>query len=164
MFLNRCAKVLATVFGLGFLPKAPGSWGSLAGLPLGAGIFYLSTKLFPSEEAVFGELGLGALFLAIFLITLFSIISYFIIHRAEALFNHHDDRRIVIDEVAGQALTVFFLKPALVPYLIGFFLFRLFDVIKPGPAGWADKNLRGAFGVLIDDIFAGIMAITMTMT
>ena len=72
---------------------------------------------------------------------------------------------VVIDEVAGQSLSFAFIGPMLVGswgnwylYLVGFALFRLFDIVKMGPVKWADTKLKNAFGVMLDDIFAGCFA------
>ena len=75
--------------------------------------------------------------------------------------SHVDDRydgRIVIDEVAGQwlALIPLPLDPGL--YLLAFLAFRLFDILKPWPVGWADRRLPGAFGIMADDLLAGLYA------
>jgi phosphatidylglycerophosphatase A len=84
---------------------------------------------------------------------------------AERVFEQKDDGRIVIDEVVGQLLTLaplaFLAEPAarrsVVWILAGFLLFRLFDIWKPPPVGWAERNFAGGAGVMMDDVFAGIM-------
>lgn len=135
------SSLLATWFGAGLLPRAPGTWGSLAALPFGVALFWLS-----------GPLGLLAATLAVFLLGLWASHSY---EHAAAV---KDPGAIVIDEVAGQWL-------ALVPagldplgVVLAFVFFRIFDVAKPWPVGWADRNLKGAFGIMADDILAGLYA------
>ena len=103
--------------------------------------------------------------------------------RAEQAFGVHDDNRIVIDEVAGQLVTLLFLVPfvsfyrasgdhgasgaygisgdlvSLFPWVVtGFVLFRVFDVVKPGAVAWAERGLSGGWGVMADDVVAGIYA------
>ena len=70
----------------------------------------------------------------------------------------HDDQRIVIDEVIGQSIALSFCPPTFLSLILGFTLFRLFDITKPGPIGWADRRLPGAWGTLLDDVMAGIAA------
>ena len=70
----------------------------------------------------------------------------------------HDPGRVVIDEVVGMLVTLFFVPLTLTTVWLGFFLFRVFDILKPQPARWADKNLSGGWGVMSDDVIAGIYA------
>ena len=69
-----------------------------------------------------------------------------------------DPKEVVIDEVAGQLLALAFVAPTFTGYVVGFLLFRAFDIIKPGPIGWADRELKGAMGVMFDDVLAGLAA------
>lgn len=135
------SSLLATWFGTGLLPGAPGTWGSLAALPFGVALFWLS-----------GPLGLLAGSAAVFLIGLWAAHSY------EQVAAIKDPGAIVIDEVAGQWLAL--IPAGLDPFgvLLAFVLFRLFDVAKPWPVGWADRHLKGAFGIMVDDIIAGLYA------
>lgn len=71
--------------------------------------------------------------------------------------NIKDPGFIVIDETAGQAITLLAAGTNLWLYLIGFALFRLLDISKPWPVGWADKNVKGGLGIMLDDILAGII-------
>ena len=135
-------RAIATLFGVGYLRPAPGTWGSLAALPLAWGLH---------------ELG-G--FLALFLATLgVSALGWWAVARETEGADDHDPSEIVIDEVAGQWIALWpvsygavfagaeFL--ALWPGIVSAFLaFRFFDIVKPGPVGWADQ-MRGqifAFG------------------
>jgi len=140
------SSLLATWFGAGLLPKAPGTWGSLAALPFGWLLFRLG-----------GPAGLAAATLAVFFHRLSAAQNY---ERATAM---KDPGAIVIDEVAGQWLTM--IAAGLMPaglnaatVLLAFLAFRVFDVAKPWPVGWADRRLKGAFGIMADDIIAGIYA------
>jgi len=148
--------ILATAGGLGYLPKAPGTFGSIPGVAFGAflhiwilGILSLETvKILP----------LSGCLIALTIIAVSSLIAYWTILRTESLWDSHDDKRIVSDEVVGQGIAVAFFEPTFFNLSIGFLLFRLFDIWKPSIIGWADQKVPGAFGTLLDDIFAGIVA------
>ena len=135
------ASLLATWFGSGLAPFASGTWGSLAALPFGVGIYWLG----------------GAVWLTVAAVLCFAI-GVWASERYAAALGQGDPSAVVIDEVAGQWLAL--VPAALDPILIGvsFFFFRLFDVLKPWPAGWCDKRLKGGMGIMLDDIFAGIYA------
>ena len=136
---------LATWFGCGFMRPAPGTWGSLGALPVGI-ILYGSTNIW-------------GFILGIILV---SLIGYWATERFEAATQTHDNKMIVIDEVAGQwiALLPVFYLTGIHPLYIGaaFALFRLFDILKPWPVSHFDKNIKGALGVMGDDIVAGLFA------
>lgn len=129
---------LVTVAGIGCLPKAPGTWGSLAAALFAFALFsYIS------------------IYYIIFLIFFMSIIGVWASDRYVRRHGAEDPQEIVLDEVAGQ-----FLALALAPvdwrwYLAGFALFRAFDILKPFPANWCDRHLPGGFGVMVDDLVAG---------
>jgi|TARA_R110002072_G_scaffold2229_5_gene18279 phosphatidylglycerophosphatase A len=135
------ARLIGTWFGVGLLPKAPGTWGSLAALPPAALLAWWG-----GSWALLGA----------------ALVAYLIgIWAAEgciAHFGRQDPPEVVIDEVAGLwlALVPFCLDPLL--FLFGFLAFRVFDIFKPFPASWADKRLKGGFGAMTDDIFAGLYA------
>jgi phosphatidylglycerophosphatase A len=135
------AFLLATWFGSGLLPKAPGTWGSAAALP------------FAWIIAWYG--GPWALLAS-------SLIAFAIGVWAADVYSRHagvkDAGPIVIDEVAGQWLTLAPFAPDLLTWLAGFFLFRVADIVKPWPASWADRKLEGGMGVMLDDMFAGAYA------
>jgi len=138
--------LLATWFGAGYLPKAPGTWGSVAALP-----FAWLISLYFSWQ------GLAFATVFVFVIGLWAAKVY------EIKSGEHDPGAIVIDEVAGLWLTLIVVPPEPVLYLAGFLLFRLFDIRKPWPVSWADRSLPGAWGVMVDDIFAGIYAAMILM-
>jgi phosphatidylglycerophosphatase A len=133
---------LATGFGAGNLPKAPGTFGSLLGLPLG----YLIA-------AHGGELQHRIIWLIAA-----TVGGFLITQHAENLLGTHDDQSIVIDEVVGQALAIALFEPSLLLCAVGFGLFRLFDIWKPSLIGYIDENLPGAWGTFFDDILAGLAA------
>ncbi|PCI64492.1 MAG: phosphatidylglycerophosphatase A [Kordiimonadales bacterium] len=141
----------AVGFGSGLMRPAPGTWGSLLGLVFGYGILQL--------PFAFALLLGGAAF-----VTALSIWS---INAIEAATGVHDAPEIVIDEIAGQWIAMAPL--ALLPYdwralALSFVLFRIFDIIKPWPIGPLDKKVSGGFGVMIDDIVAGIIAALLLTT
>lgn len=146
------SKLFATVFGVGYLKPAPGTWGSLAALPL----FWLVNVF------------LGGPVAALVATIIVTLVGWWAIKRATDGTDNHDPSEIVIDEVAGQwvaLLPVSFGAAAmgvgvhdLYPgWIAGFILFRIFDIWKPGPVGWADRR-DDAFGVMFDDIIAGALA------
>lgn len=145
-------RLIATFFRVGLLPGAPGTWGSLAALPLG----YLLHRL--------GGFPLLALASA-----LLFLIGYWAVARETAQGGDPDPAEIVVDEVVGQWVALFPLSAGLWmmgaplslfpwPGWVGaFVMFRLFDIWKPWPISWADRQ-PGAMGVMLDDVVAGIMA------
>ena len=136
---------LSTWFGAGLMPIASGTWGSAAALPF-------AYVILVAGGPTAGPYCLGAAALVVFLTGIWS---------ADVYSRHAgvgDPGAIVIDEVAAQWLTLTVAPPQLVPFLLGFFLFRVFDVLKPWPANWADRSVKGGLGVMLDDLFAGIYA------
>jgi phosphatidylglycerophosphatase A len=136
---RRLAFLLCTWFGLGRMPKAPGTWGSVGALPFAWAIQYAG--------------GPWALVVAA---TLLSLLSLWAIREYLSHWPGEDPGEIVIDEVAGQWLTLAFVPLDPLLYLIGFVVFRFFDITKIWPVSWADRNLHGAHGVLVDDLLAGL--------
>ena len=129
---------VATVLGAGLLPWAPGTWGSLAALPLAWAL-----------HLAFGAAGVLAAIPVVFFAGWWA---------AEALARRtadHDPGYIVVDEVAGQLVVLAALPPDALLYGIAFVLFRLFDIAKPALIGWADRHVGGGLGVMLDDLFAG---------
>ncbi|WP_417461698.1 phosphatidylglycerophosphatase A [Kordiimonas sp.] len=136
---------LVTGLGVGMAKPAPGTWGSLLGLALGYGLIMLNVGVI--------EL--------ILLTAVLTVISSIAIDRIENTIGIHDAPEIIIDEIAGQWLALvplLWLEPSLVLYGLAFVLFRFFDIIKPWPIGWLDKEVAGGFGVMVDDLVAGILS------
>ncbi len=131
--------LLATWFGTGYLPKAPGTWGSLAALP-----FAWYIQIYGGPIALFGAS------LLVFIIGIWAANVFM------SKSGSHDPGAVVIDEVAGQWLTLALVPADLILYAIGFALFRLVDIYKPWPASWADKKLEGGLGVMLDDVLAAL--------
>lgn len=133
---------IALGFGTGLSPKAPGTLGSLAA----AAIWWLlfADLALPAQAAVIA----GGFLLGVW-------VSNWMIARTGIT----DPGFIVWDEFIGQWLALLLLPKTLLWYAIGFALFRLFDIVKKGPVGWADKRFKGGFGVMFDDVIAGLLAL-----
>jgi len=138
----KLALAWATFFGAGYVPVAPGTAGTLAAIPLWWGLTYVSWPLY---------------LLATVAVTLTGIAAA---DRAGRYFGVADSGHIVIDEVAGYLVTMFLLPRTALAAIAGFVLFRLFDVLKPPPARFFDRDPRwkNGAGVVLDDIFAGVWA------
>ncbi len=137
--INGLAFALCTWFGLGKMPKAPGSWGSLGALPF--------------AWLLQGWGGWPALAIALGLICLLSLWAIAIYLRR---WPGDDPGEIVIDEVAGQWLVLLFVPQDWLLYALGFVVFRVLDISKPWPASWADSRLHGPKGILLDDLLAAV--------
>ena len=135
--------------GAGLSPKAPGTVGTLASLPVGVGILYL--------------FGMQTLFMMTLAIT---IIGIFEINKYEQATQIHDQQHIVIDEASGMwialmiaistASTLSYSYAEVLAIVLSFASFRLFDIWKPSTIGWIDRELKGGLGVMLDDVLAGI--------
>ena len=146
------SRLIATVFYVGLLRPAPGTWGSAAAIPL--------------AWLIHGLGGFPALLVATIIVF---FVGWWATANATRGKDNHDPSEIVIDEVVGQWIALWPLSAGLwhmgsdawvFPYpgwIAGFVLFRLFDIWKPGPVGWADRR-SDAFGVMFDDVIAGVMA------
>lgn len=136
MIPQSLIKLLASVFYLGYIPVMPGTFGSLAGL-----MMYL---LVGNNHTLY----ISATILAF-------LLGLFISHPAEDAFCERDSRKIVIDELCGMMLTYLFIPFSIKRLFAGFLLFRLFDILKPPPLRRLHM-LPGGFGVMMDDIGAGL--------
>jgi phosphatidylglycerophosphatase A len=139
--MNLKDKIFLAGLGSGLLPKAPGTWGSLVGLASGVAIL----AYFPIET----------LFLLTLLITLFGVRE---IDRYEKESGIHDDKRIVIDEIAGVWLALCFSGATLLAAGFSFIFFRIYDIKKPSIIGRIDRQASGGWGVMGDDLIAGVAA------
>jgi phosphatidylglycerophosphatase A len=139
--LAHPATLVATWFGCGLVPWAPGTWGSLAALPFAWGI-----------ALVAGGPGLLAAAALLF------PVGWWAARRVTRGGGVADPGSVVVDEVVGQWLAVTVVPPDPIAYAAGFLLFRAFDILKPWPVGWADRRLKGGFGIMADDVIAGIYA------
>ncbi len=138
--------MFATWFGIGFLPIAPGSWGSLAALPSAWVI-----------RGLFGAAGLAAA----------SVIAFFVGWWAAAIIAKasatEDPGAVVIDEVAGQWLVLLAAPRDPLAYALAFLLFRVFDTWKPWPVRWADRHVTGGLGIMLDDLLAAVYAVLVLL-
>ena len=138
--MNRFFLIIATGFGVGYSPVAPGTLGTLVAIPIH---YFLSDIPSPLYEITL----IGFFFL-----------SVWISENAQIFFGKKDDQRIVIDEIIGFLITMLWV-PKTVPFIIiGFFLFRFFDILKPFPIRLLEKGLKGGYGVVLDDVAAAVYA------
>lgn len=142
---NTMGRALATWFGSGLLPKAPGTWGSLAALPFAWVIV-----------TVGGAWVLAAATVIIYLVGIWSTRVFL------RTTDDPDPGPVVIDEVAGMWMTLIMVPPDLLIYAFGFVAFRIVDIFKPWPACWADRSVKGAQGVMLDDVLAAIYSAAAT--
>jgi phosphatidylglycerophosphatase A len=139
--LNNPFVLLATGFGSGFAPVAPGTVGSLLALP----VWWFCLADQPVWQQVL-FVGVAA------------TLSIWIVARACRATGVGDAAQIVLDEFVGQWTTLVAAPKSAAALVLGFLLFRLFDITKPWPVSWADRELRGGLGVVADDVFAGVLA------
>ena len=135
--LRDPASLIATWFGLGMIPIAPGSWASLVALPLawvlraGSGMAGLAVAIALTFGAGWWAAGSVA--------------------RARGV---PDPGEVVVDEIVGQWLVLLAAPFNPLAWIAGFLLFRLFDIWKPWPVRWADRHVKGGLGIMLDDILA----------
>ena len=138
--MNRFFLFIATGFGVGYSRIAPGTLGTLIAIPI---YYFLSGIPSPLYEITL----IGFFFL-----------SVWISENAEIFFEKKDDQRIVIDEIVGFLITMLWVPKTLPVIIMGFFLFRFFDILKPFPIRRMERKLKGGFGVVLDDVAAGVYA------
>ena len=131
---------LATGGYLGFLPVSPGTFGSLPGIFL---FYFFSRPPIP---------------LQLLLVAGVTVFAVWVAGQAEQLLGAKDPGCIVIDEIAGMAVTFLGVPFSVPAAIIGFVLFRFFDILKPFPVGYMEKRLSGGLGVVMDDVAAGVMS------
>ena len=132
-------KYIATWFGSGLIPKAPGTWGTLAAIPFAFVIVHLFNP-----------------FVLLIAATLAFIIGIWAAGAYAKEIEKPDPSEVVIDEVAAIWLVLTFVPVSLVGWFIAFVVFRFFDVVKPWPVSLADAKLKGGFGIMADDIIAAL--------
>ena len=137
--LSSILKNIATLGFIGYLPLAPGTWGSLAGL-----ICLLSLPLSLPVHLVLIAVGL--------------VVGTIASSAAEKLIGEHDSRHIIIDEFVGVLVATFYLPHSMRFLVAAFLLFRVFDILKPFPVNRVEKTFRGGVGIMADDVVAGIYA------
>jgi len=138
--MNHFFLFLATGFGVGYSPVAPGTLGTLIAIP----VYYFLSEI-PSPLYEITLIG-------------FFFLSVWVSENAERLFGKKDDQRIVIDEIIGFLITMLWVPKTIRFVMIGFFLFRFFDILKPFPIRHVEKRFKGGFGVVLDDVAAGVYA------
>jgi phosphatidylglycerophosphatase A len=180
----RVSIAIATAFGLGYLPKAPGTWGSLAGIAIATLPFWLNALVvaLAPRFAQSTSTGIDIVTLQIVLTSGVALIGLWTAHTAARYWETKDPQKVVIDEVSGQQLALilgsvwpragqhntlstghalldlsFFVSIDWKYLLLGFILFRVFDIWKPFPARQAE-SLPGGLGIMADDWIAGIYA------
>ncbi len=136
--MRRFAIIASTWFGAGFSPLASGTVGTLAAIPL-----YLLMARLP-------------VFVYVTVLVVFTLFSCKISGQAEVIFDEKDSSKIVIDEVVGYLVTMIAVPVGWKAIVLGFFLFRFFDITKIPPARYFDRNLKNGYGVVLDDVVAGI--------
>jgi phosphatidylglycerophosphatase A len=138
--MRRLAILLATWGGAGFSPVAPGTAGTLAAIP-----FFLLLALLPWWLYILCVVGIG-------------VIACWAADAAERIFHEKDPHRVVVDEAVGFFITMTAL-PVTGQYLLaGFVFFRVFDIIKPFPIRLVERTVKGGYGIVLDDVVAGIYA------
>lgn len=130
--VQKLVSFIAAGLGTGWIPFMPGTWGSLLGL----GLTYF----------------IGA---SIFTVLVLAVFAIGITHFYEKSMEGHDHSSTVIDEVAGMNWSLFLIPLTLPNLVAAFVLFRILDILKPFPIGWADRKVPGAFGTVLDDLLAG---------
>ena len=140
-FLKHPVHLLAFGFGSGAVARAPGTWGSLAAIPLWYGFAWLPP-------------------VAYWLVVLVAVVvGIWLCGKTATDLKVHDHGGIVWDEFVGMWIALGLLPDQIYGVLMAFTLFRLFDVVKPWPIGWLDERLPGGLGIMVDDVVAGFMAL-----
>jgi phosphatidylglycerophosphatase A len=138
--MDRLAKLLATALGAGYSPVAPGTCGTAVAVPIA---WALATR--PDWQFA----------LVALVVTLVGVAAA---DRADRAWGSEDNQKIVIDEVAGYLWTVCLIdRTGWAPLAVGFVVFRFFDIVKPPPVRLLDEHLPGGWGVVFDDVAAGVM-------
>jgi phosphatidylglycerophosphatase A len=132
---------VACAFGFGALPWMPGTWATLAAIPL-----VIALKHFP--EAVYISISVALVLLGVYLCDVFN-----------RDMGTEDHPACAWDEMSSFLLVMIFLPPNWYYLLIGFVLFRFFDILKPWPIGWVDRKVHGGFGVMLDDVIAALFSL-----
>ncbi|MDZ7641096.1 MAG: phosphatidylglycerophosphatase A [Desulfurivibrio sp.] len=139
--MDKLILLLATGFGLGRLPKAPGTWGTLLAFPTHWAIMGLTPPVY-------------ALILAAFI-----ILAVIVAGIAEKILDKADPGQVVIDEVAGMLIALIAIPTTPLAWLLAFVFFRFFDILKPFPIRLLDQRCHGGLGIVLDDLLAGLYAL-----
>ena len=139
--MNQLIMAIATGLYVGMIPKAPGTWGSLAAL-----LPWLLIRDLPLPSYL-------AVLAAVF------VIGFFAAGSAEKILDQPDSGAIVIDEILGMFITLTLAPAHPAAWLLGFIFFRIFDILKPFPVSWFDQHIHGGIGIMMDDVAAGLYAL-----
>ena len=152
--INNLNTLFVTMFGLGKIPKIPGTFGSLATVIILYFFFHI--------------LNISSNIILIGLIIIF-IYSFSAVAAHVKDNDDKDPKEVVIDEFIGQSIPIYLYEishgtkkspdEALIFYIVCFVLFRFFDIAKPFPVSYFDKNFKNSFGVIMDDVFAGLYVV-----
>ena len=123
---------------VGYAPVAPGTWGTLVGIP----VVLLCNLLAPAWQT--------------FAVVLFIMCAIWVAQEAEKIFDKKDPGAIVIDEIAGYLVALCGVPLDFLPLVAGFLVFRFFDIVKPFPIRYFEQQFSGGAGIVLDDIFAGL--------
>jgi len=141
--MDKLIMLIATGLGLGYLPKAPGTWGSLLGIPIHLLLIQLAAQNYVIALVVIVVVGVLAA------------------GSAEKIMDLRDPGLVVIDEVIGMLITLIGAPAKPLVLLTGFILFRIFDIAKPYPIRLIDRHLNGGIGIVMDDMLAGVFALAV---
>jgi len=133
--------IIATGCYSGYLPKAPGTWGSLVGLLL---VFLLHNLSLPVYLAV---------------VAVLFVVGSFAAGEAEKILDNRDPGAVVIDEIVGMLIAMVAVPLTPLTMMLGFILFRIFDILKPFPVNIFDQRFHGGLGIMLDDVMAGIYSL-----
>ncbi len=158
----RISYFFATACGLGYLKPGPGTWGSLAGVGISILVAYrsfLSTPLELGWQLTFWRIQWRPYYLDYIAVLIVATVGVYVSSKVERHYGKSDPQFVVIDEVSGQLIALSFPFTLLnwKSWLLGFILFRVFDIWKPFPARRAE-SLHGGWGIMADDWIAGIYA------
>ena len=155
--MKKINVLLSTFFGYGYLTKIPGTFASAA----------TTVFIYIAYEII----GYSDLKISIILFVFLFFYSFYAVKDSESEFNNQDPRQIVIDEVLGQSMPLILLLylnqtnqislSVEIYYILSFMLFRLFDILKPFPVSYFDKNFKNYFGIIMDDIMAGLYSMIL---
>lgn len=141
--MDKLFMFIATGAWSGYLPKAPGTWGSVVGV-----LLWLPLR----------NLAIGPYLMVI--MSLF-IIGTIAAGAAEKIVDHGDPGLVVIDEIVGQLIALAMVPQHPLAVIAAFALFRFFDILKPFPIGWLDQHIHGGMGIMLDDVMAGVYALIL---
>jgi len=140
-YLRNPLHFLSLGFGTGLAPFAPGTFGTLAALPL----YWLMSAL--------------PIWAYLLITSVAMVVGVFLCGYTSKALGEHDHSGIVWDEIVGYLITMIAIPVDVLWMVAGFVLFRFFDIVKPWPIRWADSKLSGGFGIMFDDVLAGIFAL-----